>query len=61
VIVGDKPIRASKHSAQWCLAGVEQCWKMKEKTYRKDELKQAMEDYATARATYSKVLEECSR
>lgn len=61
VIVDNKPIRASRHSAQWCLAGVEQCWKMKEKTYRKEELKQALEDYATARATYSKILEECIR
>jgi len=37
VIVGDKPIRANKASAEWCLAGVEQCWKSKQKTYHKDE------------------------
>src|SRR5262249_23679059 len=26
VLVGDKPIRVSKKSAEWCLAATEKCW-----------------------------------
>ncbi len=33
VTVGGKPIRAERGSALWCLKGIEQCWKMKERTY----------------------------
>lgn len=58
VIVGDKPIRASKDSAKWCLAGVDQCWKMKQRTYRREEQKQAAEDYEAARKVYRAILKE---
>jgi hypothetical protein len=61
VIVDGKPIRASKHSAQWCLAGVDQCWKSKQKTYHKDEQKQAAEDYEAARKFYKAILAEMSK
>ena len=58
VIVDGKPIRANKHSAEWCLAGVEQCWKMKADTYHKDERKQAEADYDHARKMYRTILKE---
>jgi len=29
VVVGGEPIRASRKSAEWCLQGVDQCWKQK--------------------------------
>jgi len=29
VLVGDKPVRASKTSAEWCLNAVNQCWTQK--------------------------------
>ncbi len=29
VVVGGKPVRASKRSAQWCLDAVNQCWTQK--------------------------------
>ena len=61
VVVGNQPIRASKDSARWCLAGVEQCWKMKEKTYAQAEQEQAKADYAHARKEYQRILEECDR
>jgi hypothetical protein len=61
VIVGDKPIRVSKHSAQWCLAGVDQCWKMKANTYAKEEREQAEADYQHARETYRRIEKECER
>lgn len=61
VIVDGKPIRASKGSARWCLAGVEQCWRTKQNTYKKEEYQQAEQDYAAARRFYQSVLAECAR
>ena len=58
VIVDGKPIRANKASAEWCLAGVEQCWKSKQKTYAKDEQKQAVADYDHARNVYKAIIAE---
>lgn len=58
VIVDDKPIRASKMSAQWCLQGIDQCWQMKRDSYRQDEFKQAEEDYEAARKVYRQILAE---
>jgi hypothetical protein len=58
VIVDGKPIRASKQSAEWCLAGVEQCWKSKARTYRPDERTQAEADYQHARQVYRAIMNE---
>src|SRR5262249_13906955 len=41
LLVDNKSIRASRDSAAWCLAGVEQCWKTKKPTYLGKELKEA--------------------
>lgn len=61
VVVAGRPVRADANSARWCLAGVEQCWKTKAKTYKESEKVQAEADYAKARETYSRILEECQR
>ncbi len=37
VILNDQPIMADRRSAQWMLAGVEQCWKQKQRTYSEGE------------------------
>jgi hypothetical protein len=58
VLVGDKPIRASKKSAQWCLAGVDQCWKSKERFYKDEEKDDARAAYDHAREVYRKIVEE---
>jgi hypothetical protein len=58
VLVGDKPIRASRRSAEWCLKGVEQCWTQKERFIKADELEGAKKDYEHARVTYRRLLEE---
>lgn len=58
VLVGGKPIRASKASAEWCLQGVEQCWKQKESTYAAAEFAAAVEAYQHARETYERIREE---
>lgn len=60
VIVGGRPIRASRASAQWCLDGVEQCWKSKESTYRADELADARAAYEHARGEYRRLVAECA-
>jgi hypothetical protein len=58
IVVGDKPIRASKKSAQWCLAGVDQCWKSKERFYKPAEKDDAKAAYDHAREVYRKIVEE---
>ena len=41
VLVDGKPIRASRRSAEWCLAGVNQCWTQKAPKISKAELPDA--------------------
>jgi hypothetical protein len=61
VIVGGKPIRASKKSAEWCLKAVDQCWSQKEPKYRESERALAAQAYDVARAAYRKILAESER
>ena len=58
VIVDDKPIRASRRSAQWCLDAVEVCWNEKVDRIREEERDAAREAYNVASQTYQKILEE---
>ncbi len=58
VVVGDKPIRASRRSAEWCLKGVEKCWSQKERFIKADELEGAKKDYAHAREVYQQLIKE---
>jgi len=59
VVVGGKPIRASRSSAEWCLAAVNQCWTQKAPKISKAELADAGKAYDHARETYRKLIEEC--
>ncbi len=58
VIVDDKPIRASKRSAEWCLKSVDQCWSQKERFIDEDEMEDAKRAYAHAREAYKKRIAE---
>src|SRR5262249_6380246 len=58
VVVGGKPIRASRKSAEWCLKSVDQCWSQKEKRTRPEELPAAQAAYDAARRAYEKILNE---
>jgi hypothetical protein len=58
VLVGNKPIRASRRSVEWCLKSVDQCWSQKEKFIKDDEMDDAKNAYNHARATYQKLLAE---
>ena len=58
VIVGGKPIRASRRSAQWCLEAVEVCWNQKVDRIREEERETARKAYDVAAQMYQKILEE---
>ena len=52
VLADGKPIRASRRSAEWCLAAVNQCWTQKIVGIRDSEKEAAREAYDHARAVY---------
>jgi hypothetical protein len=60
VLVGDKPIRVSKKSAQWCIDALNKCWEQKRPKIRKEERAAAEEAYTKARETYAKLKDECA-
>jgi len=60
VLVGDKPIRASKRSADWCLESVEKCWKQKKENIRAKERPDAEAAFEFARKAYRKIAAECA-
>jgi hypothetical protein len=59
VLVGGKPVRASRRSVDWCLKSVDQCWSQKEKLIAPAEKEDAVAAYEHARRVYRKLLEEC--
>ncbi|MBI3118342.1 MAG: CehA/McbA family metallohydrolase [Candidatus Hydrogenedentes bacterium] len=58
VLVDGKPVRASKRSAQWCRAAVDQCWLMKQNAIRPAEQEAARRAYDAARGTYEQLMAE---
>ena len=58
VHVGDKPIRASKKSAQWCRKAVDVCWDSKKKRIRAADYKAAQAAYEKARKIYERIARE---
>jgi hypothetical protein len=58
VKVGDRPIRASKASADWCLKAVDACWGAKWQGIRPEQQAEAKAAYNFARDAYRKILEE---
>jgi hypothetical protein len=61
LLVGDKPIRASKKSAEWCIKATEKCWEQKSRAIRKEELKEAEAAYQVALEAYRKIAAECEK
>ncbi|HEX5484272.1 MAG TPA: CehA/McbA family metallohydrolase [Terriglobia bacterium] len=61
VIVGGRPVRASRRSAEWCLAGVNQCWIQKSPLISKSELPAAKNAYDHAREVYRQLIAQCPR
>ena len=58
ILVGGKPIRASRRSAEWCMAAVNQCWTQKAPKISKTELLDAQAAYDHAREVYTKLIAE---
>lgn len=58
ILVDNKPIRASRKSAEWCRKGVDQCWTEKSKTYNQDEMAEAQLAYDHARTIYDRIISE---
>ncbi len=58
VIVGDKPVRASRRSAEWCLKAVDQCWSQKAPRIAAKERDEAAKAYEHARQAYRRILAE---
>ena len=58
VLVGERPIRASKRSAEWCLKAVEQCWSQKSPRISQAERPAAQRAYDHARQKYRLILSE---
>ena len=56
VIVDNKPIRASKRSAQWCLEGVRKCRKEKLRFMGKDEIDDFNMTYDHAEMVYKNII-----
>jgi hypothetical protein len=53
--VENKPIRASRRSAKWCLEAVDVCWRSKQGLIRAEEKPAAMEAYEHAREAYKRI------
>ena len=58
VTVNNKPIRASRQSAEWCLKAVDQCWSQKAPKISAKELPEAEKAYERARQAYRQILAE---
>lgn len=58
VLVDNKPIRASRLSAEWCLKAVDQCWSQKAKQISDSERSEAAMTYEAAREAYRKIIAE---
>lgn len=57
-IVDGKPIRASRRSAEWCLAAVSQCWSQKAVAISTAEREAARKAYDHARQVYQQLIAE---
>ena len=58
VIVADKPIRASKTSAKWCIGVIEQLWKVRGSGIKAEERAEAEKTFKKAIEMYKKIAEE---
>jgi hypothetical protein len=57
-LVGGKPIRASRASAEWCRKAVDRCWTTKQPKIRPEELREAAAAYDKARQVYDRIIQE---
>jgi hypothetical protein len=58
VLVGGRPVRASRKSVEWCLRAVDQCWTQKARQISLKERAEAERAYDEAREVYRRILAE---
>jgi hypothetical protein len=58
ILVDDKPIRASRRSAEWLLHAVDQCWSQKAGRISQPEREAAAQAYEHARQVYRRIIAE---
>lgn len=58
VLVGDKPIRASRASALWCNETIEQLWRTREKSIAESERVEARQSFESARERFRHIAGE---
>lgn len=58
VLVGGRPIRASRRSAQWCMDSIEHLWSVRSKRIKDSERTEASMAYAKALAIYRRIASE---
>ncbi|MBA4190070.1 MAG: hypothetical protein C0467_18960 [Planctomycetaceae bacterium] len=58
VIVGGKPIRASRESAKWCIGVIEQLWKVRGTGIKAEERGEAEKTFQKALDIYKKIVDE---
>jgi outer membrane murein-binding lipoprotein Lpp len=59
VLVAGKPIRASRQSAQWCLAVIDQLWRVRGPGIAASERDEAHKTFEKAKDIYRKIAAEC--
>jgi hypothetical protein len=59
IVVNNRPVRASRKSARWCLQAVDQCWSQKSRRFNAAVREAAQAAYDHARARYRQILSEC--
>jgi hypothetical protein len=59
VLVADQPIRASRNSALWCIATIEQLWRVRNGVIAPNERAEAQKTFQWAIERYRKIAAEC--
>lgn len=59
VVVGGKPIRASRNSALWCLGATEQLWRMRGQNIQESERDEAKATFDAVIEVYKQIAAEC--
>ena len=60
VMVDNKPIRASRRSAEWCAATIEQLWRVRQSAIAANERPEAERAFQKALGIYRKIAEEAA-
>jgi len=61
ILVADKPIHASRDSAQWCIDSIEQLWRVRGPRIAEEEREEARRTFDRAAAIYERIRDEAGR